>query len=131
MAVGTAVGIDIASVLEELVGSVEGLRAYRYVADNFRPPGAVIALPTIDYDDPAAPFGASSWSYPIAVIVSRNQDRAAQDALARMLAEVVAVVDGANVAGVISVDVISATPAALTVSGQELPAYNVRVRVRA
>lgn len=131
MAVTTATTIDIATALEEILSSVDGMRAYRYVADNFRPPGAVIAMPSIDYEDPDAGFCSATWAFPISLIVSRNQDRASQDLLARLLSEVVQAIDGAEVEGVFSIDVLSAVPTSVTVAGQDLPSYSLRVRCRA
>lgn len=123
--------VDIATVLEGLLAEVDGLRVYRYVADNFRPPGAVIAMPAKVYDDPAAGFCATSWEFPVSVVVSRNQDRAAQDALARMETEVARVLEAAEPDDVMTVAVVRSDPATVNVSGVDCPAYNMRVRIRA
>lgn len=131
MAITSVKTQDIATALEEVLESVDGLRAYRFVPDNFRPPGAVIALPAISYADPDAPFCTAQWDFPISIIVGRNNDRAAQDLLSRLVSEVVVVVDAAEIPDLFSVEVISATPASVQVSGQDLPAYVVHVRVRA
>jgi hypothetical protein len=130
MAVTAVTTVDIASALEQVLSGVEGLRAYRYVADNFRPPGAIVALPSIDYADPDAGFCSATWTFGISIIVGRNQDRAAQDALSRLVSEAAQALNTADVAGV-AIEVLTAAPTTTSVSGQELPSYALRVRCRA
>lgn len=134
MAVSTATTVDIASELETLLNGVDGLRVWRFVADSFRPPGAVIAMPSIDYADPDAGFCSATWTFGVSIIVARGSgggERAAQDLLARLVSDVAQVLNDAVVDGWFSVDVLTATPTSIDVSGQSLPAYNLAVRVRA
>ena len=131
MAVTTTQTVDVTSALETLLNSVEGLRAYRYVADNVRVPAAVIAMPSVTFNDPDSGFHGARWEFPVSLIVSRNADRAAQDALARMLSEVAQAIWTTEVDGVYSIEATTAVPVSITVSGQELPAYTLRVIARA
>jgi hypothetical protein len=131
MVVTSVQTVDIASALEDVLSGVDGLRAYRYVADSVRVPAAVVALPTIDYADPESGFCTATWSFGISIIVSRSSDRASQDALSQMVSDVVQALDAAQLDGVLAVEVLSAVPTSITLNGQDLPAYTVRVQVRA
>jgi hypothetical protein len=131
MAITAVQTVDIATALEQVLDGVDGLRAYRYVADNFRPPGAIVAMPSIDWADPESGFCSATWTFGISIIVGRNQDRAAQDLLSRLVSEAAQALNTADVEGVVSIEVLTAIPSTVSVSGQELPAYTVRVRVRA
>jgi hypothetical protein len=131
MAVTTATTVDIASVLEQLLNEVEGLRAYRYISDAARVPCAIVSLPTITWNDPDSAFCSSSWAFGVSLVVSRANDRASQDALSRMVSEVAQVLDGAEVDGLFSVEMQTAVPTTITMSGVESPAYNLSVLIRA
>jgi hypothetical protein len=131
MAVSTLQATDLTAVLEEILKTVPDLRVYRYVVDSFRPPGAIVTLPTITYNDPEAGYCASTWEFGVSLIVSRTNDRAAQDALSRMVSEVAQAVDSARVDGLVSLQMLTATPTMITVSGQESPAYNLVIQIRA
>jgi hypothetical protein len=132
MAVTTAQTLDVANVLADIISTVEGLRVVSYVSDSSRPPVAVIAQPDIDYGDSEAPFCFASWTFPVAIIVNRNQDRDAQRELSRFVAEVAVALNDADVpAGVFDITPLTARPSTVTVAGTDLPAYELRVRVRA
>jgi hypothetical protein len=130
MAVTTARLGDVAAILAGVLEVVPGLRTYAHVPDTFRPPGAVVGLPTIDYADSSAGFCSASHDFPVTLIVSRSNDREAQAELSRLLAEVVSALDVANVAGV-TIRPQTATPTTASVGGQDLPAYSLRVLVHA
>lgn len=122
---------DVAETLAEVLAGVDDLRVYAYVADNFRPPGAVIMQPEIDYADQTATFCRATWSFPVGVVVSRNQDRASQSALAAMVAEIATALYDADVPSLFSIEPLNAIPQTVTVAGQDLPGYLITVRVRA
>lgn len=131
MAVSAVETTDIATALEELLNGIDGLRAYRYVADGARVPCIIVSLPTITWNDQDSGFCAASWEFGLSLIVSRANDRAAQDALSAMVSAVARTLDGVQVDGRFMVDMLTASPATITLSGQDLPAYNLSVRVRA
>lgn len=123
---------DLAKTISSMLTSaIDELRVYPYVADTFRPPGAVIALPAVDYRDNASGFCRASWTFPVSLIVARNNEREAQQALSQLLGDAVAALDAPVPDGIFSVEPMDAVPASISVNGQELPAYNLRVLVRA
>jgi hypothetical protein len=132
MAGTTAQTTDVAGVLHGLIESVEDLRVYPYVADNVRPPAAVIGQPTIDFADQSGGFCRAVWLFPVVIITTRSNDRAAQAEMSKFLLGVVGALDGDTAAGVTSIEPLSARPlAGVAVNGQELPAYELSVRIRA
>lgn len=132
MAVTAAQTADVAQVLEEIIAGVDGLRVSWWLSDASRPPVAVIAQPEIDYGDAEAPFCFAVWTFPVAIVVNRNQDRDAQRDLSRLVAEVAVALNQAEPpAGVFDITPITARPTTVAVAGQDLPAYELRVRVRA
>lgn len=133
MVVTTASTTDVSQVLSACLADISGLRVESYVADKARPPVAVIGLPIIDWTDPESAFCWASWEYPITVITSRANDKEAQAELARFVRDIANALDTADLAGtgVFSIQPLDARPAIATINGQELPAYNVRIQVRA
>ena len=131
MALSTLQITDVTAILERILGGVEDLRVYTQVTDTVRPPAVVIAQPVITFNDPESGFCSASWAFGMTVIVSRNNDRAAQSAMSRYLLEIATVLDADDVPGVLSIQPIDASPVSVTLSGQELPAYTFRVQVRA
>jgi hypothetical protein len=131
MAITVAQTTEVAQVLADLLATVEGLRVEPYVSDKSRPPVAVVALPTITWDDPEAGFCWASWEFPITVITARNSDRDAQADLSRLVRDVAGALNHAPVAGVHDIQLLDARPTTATIAGQELPAYQVRVKVLA
>lgn len=135
MPVTTTQTLDLAQVLGDLLAPVEDLRVYFYVADTVRPASnggaAVIMQPSVDYRDPAAAFCAATWTFPLLLLVPRNNDRDAQRTLSRLLQQVTSTLGDAAVPGVFSIDPVDANPTTATVSGQDLPGYAITVRVRA
>jgi hypothetical protein len=131
MATTTQQTTDVTAVLEQILTDVDGLRVYTQVLDTVRPPAVVIAQPGLVFNDFTAGFCAAIWTFGLTVIVSRNNDRAAQTAMSKYLLDIVAALNAADPDGVLSIEPESATPVAITLSGQELPAYTIRVRVRA
>jgi hypothetical protein len=131
VAIPVAQAADVAQALVEALETVDGLRATWYVSDAARPPVAVVAQPEIDYTDSTAGFCAAAWTFPVTVVVTRNNDRDAQRDLSRFVNEVALALRDATPDGVLSIDPLDARPTTVTVSGQELPAYELRVVVRA
>jgi hypothetical protein len=127
----TVTTTDVAGTLAAILDTIEDLRVYAYVADTFRPPGALIMQPEIDYADPTATFCRATWQFPVGVVVSRNQDRKAQADLAEMVNQVAAALFDAEVEDVFSIEPLNAIPQTVTVAGQDLPGYLITVRVRA
>lgn len=133
MAIGTGTIADTAELLAGILAGIDGLRSYPYVADKFMPPGVIVGLPTIDYADPASGFCNATYDHELVLVVSRNQDLQAHRDLSKWLAAIAAAIaaaDKATPAGS-SIEVRTATPGPINVSGQELPGYTLRVLVRA
>jgi hypothetical protein len=122
---------DVAQALADAIGTVEGLRVTWYIADNSRPPCAVIAQPTIDYADPEVPFCQASWEFPVVIVVNRSQDAAAQRELSRFVSEVANALNEAQPDGIFSIEPLTARPTTVSLAGLDVPAYELRVRVRA
>lgn len=131
MGVGTGTMTDTAALLESILKDIDGLRVYPYVADTFRPPGVVIGLPEIDWNDPTSGFCAATYDHPLVLVVSRNSDRDAQAALAKWVAEIAAAINAAATPTGSSVELLDAAPRSHNVNGQDMPGYTIRVRVRA
>lgn len=131
MAVTTTQTTDVAQALGTALGAVTGLRTTWYVSDASRPPVAVIGQPDIDYTDQTAAFCNALWTFPVTIVVARNNDRDAQSDLSRYVNEVAIALRDANPDGVFSIEPLDARPTTVTISGQELPAYEMRVAVRA
>lgn len=75
--------IDITAIrdaLAENLSSISGLRTSGNVPDNPNPPIAVVFLETVEYDD-AFRGGLTTLMFNIMVIVSRADDRTAQNKL--------------------------------------------------
>lgn len=122
---------DVAKALAAMLDDVDGLRVYPFVPDNFRPPGVLVAMPAINFQDTQSGFCRASWTFPLTLIVSRNSEREAQDALSRLLSDIVVALDARPPDGLFSVEPLDATPSSISVNGTDLPAYNLRVQVRA
>ena len=131
MAVTQAQTVDVAQVLSAALAGVDGLRTDWYVSDKSRPPVAVIGLPTIDWQDPDSGFCWATWEYPVTIITARNNDRDAQTELSRLVRDAANALSGPTPEGVFDIRLLDARPTTATISGQELPAYLVRVQVRA
>jgi hypothetical protein len=132
MGTTTAQTTDVAGVLAGLIESVDGLRVYPYVADTVRPPAAVIGQPTLDFVDQSAGFCRATWLFPITIITTRSNERTAQAEMSKLLLEVVTALGGDAPGGVLSVEPLDARPLpGVAVNGQELPAYQLNVRIRA
>jgi hypothetical protein len=122
--------VVIAEELATLLDGVDGLRSYWYISDLVRPPAAVVGQPEIDYLDPASTFCAATWTFPITVVVGRGSDREAQTLMSRLLHEIVAAL-ATEVPGIFDISPVDARPITVSIGQQELPAYNLNVRVRA
>jgi hypothetical protein len=88
MAVTEAQTADVAQVLAEILGGVEGLRTSWWLADNSRPPVAILGQPSIDYVDPESPFCFATWDFPVVIVVNRGSgggERDAQRELSRLV----------------------------------------------
>lgn len=133
MAVTAAQTVDVAQVLAAALAAVENLRVEWYAADKARPPAAVIGQPSIDWQDPDSGFCWASWEFPVLLVTARASDREAQVDLSRLVRDVAVALNEYPTAGtgVSWIACLDARPTTATVSGQELPAYIVRVQVRA
>lgn len=131
MATTTKQTVGVSQALADLLADVDGLRTYWYVSDTVRAPACVIGQPVLDFTDSTGGFCAAVWDYPLTVVVARASDRDAQTTMSRLLLEIVAALD-VEVDGVFSIEAVDARPApGVVVSGQELPAYLLNIRVRA
>lgn len=133
MAVTTATTVDVAQVLSAALADVDGVRVDWYVSDKSRPPVAVIGLPSIDWQDPESGFCWATWEFPVTIVTARNSDRDAQTELSRLVRDIANALNDYDTAGtgVAFIATLDARPTAATISGQELPAYQMRVQVRA
>jgi hypothetical protein len=131
VAVTTATTVSVSEGLASALADIDGLRVYAHVADIARVPCCVVQLPTIDYADPSGTFCTAVWSFPLLVIVARNQDIEAQAALSEFTNQVALALRDAEVPGLQSIEPQVALPSSVLLSGQELPAYSLRVLVRA
>jgi hypothetical protein len=130
MAVTKVQTLDVSQALLGLLTDVEGLRGYSYVSDATRPPACVIGLPDIDYADAQSGFCSATWSYPLTIVCSRSNDLAAQTELSRLLRDVVNAL-GVDVPGIFDIRPLDARPTTVSLGGQDLPGYLLRVQVRA
>lgn len=131
MAITKVPAVDVAKELGEILATVDGLRVYWYTPDKFRPPGVVIGMPDIDYADLSSGFCRARFEYPLTIVVARNADREAQEALSRWTNAVAMALGDAEPPTLFSVEPLDARPVTTTVNGQDLPAYSMRVAVRA
>ena len=131
MAVTTASTSDVSQALAMALADVPGLRVVWYVADTARPPVCIVGLPTIDYIDTQSGFCRATWDYPLTIVAMRNNDREAQSELSRFVSDVSLALDAAEPPGVFEITPTEARPISVNVNGQDLPAYELRVRVRA
>jgi hypothetical protein len=132
MSATTAQTTDVATVLHDLIKTVPGIRAYAYVADTVRPPAVVIGQPSIDFTDESAGFCRATWTFPLTLITTRSNERAAQAEMSTLLLDVVTALGGDVPDFVLSVEPLAARPLpGVAVNGQELPAYELSVRIRA
>lgn len=131
MATTTAQTTDLAQVIADALADVDGLRTYAYIADTVRVPAVVIAQPSVDYLDTLSGFCSATWTFPLTLVVSRNNDREAQVALSRYLQLVTSALSAAQSPGVQTIEPVDARPITASVSGVEQPAYAINVRVRA
>lgn len=123
---------DVAAVLQGLIETVPNLRVYPFVADTVRPPAAVIGQPTVDFADQSGGFCRAVWMFPVTLITTRANERVAQGEMSKLLLDVVTALGGDAPDGVLSVEPTTARPlAGVAVNGQELPAYELSIRVRA
>lgn len=130
MAVTTAAAVDVSQVLASCLAGIGGLRVYAHVADIARVPCCVIQLPTIDYADPSGTFCQAVWSFPLLIVVARTQDLEAQGQLSAFTNQVALALATAAAPG-LDIEPQLALPTSVAISGQELPAYTLRVLVRA
>lgn len=123
--------MDLAQAIVDVLNEIDGLRAYAYVADTVRPPAVVVAQPSVDYLDNLSGFCSATWTFPLTLVVGRNNDRDAQVALSGFLQQVTSTLAAADVPGVAEIEPVSANPITVSVSGVEQPGYSIDVRVRA
>lgn len=131
MAVTTATAVDVSKGLADALAGIDGLRVYPRVADIARVPCVVVQLPTIDYADPSGTFCSAVWTFPLLVIVARTQDVQGQAELSTYTNQVALALRDAEVPGVQGIEPQMALPSSVLLNGQELPAYSLRVLVRA
>ena len=121
MATTTQQTTDVTAVLESLLTDIPDLRVYTQILDSLRPPCVVIAQPTLTFNDPESGFCAASWAFGLTLLVSRNQDRAAQSALSQGVLDIVSALDAADPAGVLAIEPQDATPVSITLGRTEVP----------
>jgi hypothetical protein len=131
MAVTTAQTTDVAKVLATVLESVPGLRTSWFVNDSARPPVAVVMQPDIDFSDSSGGFCTSVWTWPVTLIVSRSNDRESQVDLGRLVCDVANALNDAQPEGVFSIEPLTARPITVSLNGQDLPAYQLSVLIRA
>jgi hypothetical protein len=74
----------------------------------------------------------ATFEVPITIITARSNDRDAQVELSRLVRDVANALNTPGVVpGIFSIDLLDARSGTASIAGQELPAYNMRVRVRA
>ena len=71
---------NIRTGLAANIGNISGLRTYSFIPDVINPPVAIAAPTSVEYDA-AFDRGHDSLLWDVIVIVSRDSERAAQDAL--------------------------------------------------
>jgi hypothetical protein len=122
---------DVATVLHDLIKTVPNVRVYAYVADIVRPPAAVIGQPVIDFADQSSGFCRATWTFSVTLVTTRANERAAQAEMSKLLLDVVTALGG-DAPEVLSIEPLQARPlSGVAVNGQELPAYELSVRIRA
>lgn len=129
MAVTTASIVNVAQALGDVIKALD-IRVHWYVADTIRPPAVVIMQPSIDYTDTLGGFCSASWTFPLILVVARNNDKEAQVALSSMLQQVTNALAAAQVPGIGDMAPIDARPETVLVSNVEQPAYHLNVLVR-
>jgi hypothetical protein len=131
MPASTLTTVDVSQALASVLTGIDGLRVYAHVADIARVPCAVVQLPTIDYADPSGGFCGAVWSFPLLIVTARNQDLEAQQRLSTFVSQIAQALWDAEVDGLQSIEPQLAVPTTVQLSGQDLPAYTLRVLVRA
>jgi hypothetical protein len=133
MVVTTAQTVDVSQVLSAALAGVDGLRVEAFVSDKARPPCAVVALPTIDWTDQDSGFCFARWDFPVTIVTARNDPKSSQDELSRLVRDVANALKDYDLSGsgVFSIEPLDARPTIAAIAGLELPAYIVRVAVRA
>lgn len=71
---------QITAGLKANLSTIDGLRCFDYVPDNFAPPCAVVMLDSVDFNN-AFSGGSVLYTVTVTVIVGRASERAAQLAL--------------------------------------------------
>jgi len=123
---------DLSALLYDIIDALPNVRAYAFIADNVRVPAAVIGQPTLDFTDQSGGFCRAVWQFPVTVITSRSSERNAQAEMSRLLLDIVTALGAADPAEVLSLEPLTARPLpGVAVNGQELPAYQLDVRIRA
>ncbi len=115
--------------------TIAGLRCFDYVPDSLAPPAAVVEPLEIDYDE-AMNKGLEFYRAYILVIVGRMSDRSSQDRLDAYLTDagassVKAALEADRTLGgaCATLQVASARPREVVVSGVNMIAYRFEVRI--
>jgi hypothetical protein len=122
---------DVAEQLVTILETVPDVRVYGYVPDTFRPSGIVVGQPDIDFVDNQSGFCSATWIFTLTIATARNTERDAQKELARIVGAVAIALNTAESPGLFSIAPLDASPITANVNGQDLPAYSMRVQVRA
>lgn len=123
--------VDLAEALAGMLDGIDGLRPYAYINDSARPPACLIGQPEIDYTEVESGFCRASFFFPFNFIVSRNRDREAQKAMARLLHDVELALSQDPPAGIWAIEPQTARELPVSLAGQDLPGYLLIVKVRA
>lgn len=120
-----------AEALADVLGSINGLRSYPLLPDQFSPPGVVVGQPTFDYQTAPEVPCSLQMEVPGYLTVARSSDRQAQVQLLDFVEAIDGVLDKDETLGgrVVHAALLRATPATVSTSGQDLPSYELSFRL--
>jgi len=78
--------MDLAAVMDDIgdrLDTIDGLRVYRYPADNIAPPAAVVTYPESYSYDETYGRGTDRITLPVVIMVGKVSDRASRDRIAQ------------------------------------------------
>ena len=124
-------GRDISEALAAALSVIPDVRVHAFAPDTFLPPGIVVQQPVMTWETQNRSWCTIQWEFPIAIAVSRNQDRAAQHALFNLVEAVGDVLaENSTLDDIVNhTQVISANPGSITSGGIEYPVYILTARV--
>lgn len=111
---------DVRAALNEALRAVEGARVYDDPGANVDPPALIVGPPTLSWDG----YGGGPTSARVIVYLIVPSDDRVLERLGELVTEVADVLDAAGEAVVLRAD-----PGTFTVSGSELPSYELLVEM--